>query len=166
MNPHHQHERKQKKNTKRILMTILLALIGIAIFLGIWAIFGSLDSIPENTLSDTSAQESEDKKSDSIAIPGYEGITLKADSLEQTVALKNPEQNSCYFLITLSLEDGTILWKSNYIKPGETSSPIVLNQFLEKGNYPNAVLHYSCFKMDSEKTPLNGAETKLTLRVK
>ena len=42
----------------------------------------------------------------------------------------------------------------------------VLNQPLEKGNYPNAVLQYSCFKMDSEKTPLNRAETKLTLRVK
>ena len=101
-----------------------------------------------------------------ISVPGYEGITLKADSLEQTVALSNPPQNTCYFVITLSLEDGTQLWQSDYIKPGETSSPIVLTQSLEKGTYPNTVLQYSCFKMDDEKTPLNGAETKLTLRVK
>ena len=107
-----------------------------------------------------------EKNENSISIPGYEGITLKADSLEQNVSLNNPIQNTCYFVITLYLEDGTRLWQSDYIKPGETSSPIVLTQSLEKGTYPNAVLQYSCFKMDSEKTPLNGAETKLTLRVK
>ena len=166
MNTHQQHEKKQKKNTKKLLLTILLALTGIAILLSIWAVLISPDSIPDSALPDTSAQESENTKADSIAIPGYEGITLKADSLEQTVSLKNPEQNSCYFVITLSLEDGTMLWQSDDIKPGETSSPIVLNQPLEKGTYPNAVLQYSCFKMDNEKTPLNGAETKLTLRVK
>lgn len=167
MNTYHQHEKKQKKNTKKFLIIFLLVLIGIAILLSVWAIFIRPDSIPENTLPPgNSAQESENKNSDSIAIPGYEGITLKADSLEQTVALKNPEQNACYFVITLSLEDGTVLWQSEEIAPGKTSKPMKLSQELKEGTYPNAVLRYACFKMDKEKTPLNGAETKLTLRVK
>lgn len=102
----------------------------------------------------------------SIAIPGYEGISLKANSLKQDIALENPSQNTCYFVIALYLEDGTLLWESDYIKPGNNSSPVVLTQELPEGTYANAILKYSCFKMDDEKTPLNGAETKLTLRVK
>ena len=102
----------------------------------------------------------------SIAIPGYEGITLKADSKRQDVCLTNPASNQCIFRITLCLEDGTILWESDEILPGEKSKPIKLKQKLEEGTYPKAKLKYACFKMNEERTPLNGAETVLTLRVK
>ena len=159
-------KKTQNKYYKKILIICLVVLIVIAVIIGIYMIlFRQPVQLPDGSIS-TPNTETIEKNENSIAIPGYEGITLKADSLEQTVALENPKQNSCYFVITLLLEDGTILWQSDYIKPGETSSPIVLTQSLEKGTYPNAVLQYSCFKMDSEKTPLNGAETKLTLRVK
>ena len=161
-----QNHKTQNSVLKKILTSCIVALIAVAIAIGIYMIFFRQPiQLPDGSIP---AQNTEAvlKNENSISIPGYEGITLKADSLKQTVALKNPEQNSCYFVITLFLEDGTILWKSDYIKPGETSSPIVLTQSLEKGNYTNAVLQYSCFKMDSEKTQLNGAETKLTLRVK
>lgn len=161
-----QNHKTQNSVLKKILTSCIVALIAVAIAIGIYMIFFRQPiQLPDGSIP---AQNTEEvlKNENSISIPGYEGITLKADSLRQTVALKNPEQNTCYFVITLYLEDGTILWKSDYIKPGETSSPIVLKEPLEKGNYPNAVLQYSCFKMDSEKTQLNGAETKLTLRVK
>ena len=102
----------------------------------------------------------------SISIPGYEGLTLEANSKKQTISLSNPAQNQCYFQISLFLEDGTELWQSDLIKPGETSKPIKLKQKLEVGTYTNAFLKYSCFKMDKDLTPLNGAETKLTLWVK
>lgn len=107
-----------------------------------------------------------EKNDDSIAIPGYEGLTLKAGSKKQDLCLPNPEQNTCYFQITLFLEDGTLLWQSELIEPGETSKPIVLEKELEEGTYPKAVLHYSCFEMNEELTSLNGAEIKVTLRVK
>lgn len=151
---------------KRYLVILLIILVVIAVLISVWAIFIKQDMSQTNT--DIQNQDSDliEKNEDTISIPGYEGITLRADSLEQIVSLNNPIQNTCYFVITLYLEDGTRLWQSDYIKPGETSSPIVLTQSLEKGTYPNAVLQYSCFKMDDEKTPLNGAETKLTLRVK
>lgn len=106
------------------------------------------------------------KNLDSIAIPGYEMLTLKADSTKQTICLPNPPQNCCYFKITLSLEDGTVLWQSDYISPGETSAAIILSKPLPKGTYTEAKLTYQCFQMNEDFTPLNGAETKLTLVVK
>lgn len=106
-----------------------------------------------------------EKNPDSIAIPGYEGLDLEAGELKQNISLKNPEQNSCYFIIALYLEDGTLLWQSEEIKPGEVSKPIELLQPLDEGTYPNSVLSYSCFRLD-DHSPLNGANTKLTLRVK
>ena len=80
--------------------------------------------------------------------------------------MPNPPQNCCYFQIALYLEDGTLLWQSELIEPGTTSKPIVLTKALDKGMYPNAILRYSCYRMDEDLTPLNGAETKLTLWVK
>lgn len=107
-----------------------------------------------------------EKDPDSIAIPGYEILELKADSKQQSLCFPNPEQNVCYFQISLYLEDGTLLWKSDLIEPGKTSKPIVLNEYLSKGTYPNAVLRYACYRMDKDLTPQNGAETKITLWVK
>lgn len=107
-----------------------------------------------------------EKNANSIAIPGYEGLELIADKRKQTLCLPNPAQNACYFQISLYLEDGTLLWESELIEPGELSKPIKLSMTLEKGSYPNSVLHYACFAMDGSMTPLNGAEMKLTLRVK
>ena len=107
-----------------------------------------------------------EKNPDSIAIPGYEMLELKADSKEQSLCMPNPSQNCCYFQISLYLENGTLLWQSELIEPGANSKPMVLSMVLEKGMYPNAVLRYSCYRMDENLSPLNGAETKLTLWVK
>ena len=106
------------------------------------------------------------EKPESIAIPGYEGLELQADTQKQTLCLANPAQNACYFQISLYLEDGSLLWQSKLIEPGETSESIKLSKTLEKGTYHNAVLRYACFTLDGTMTPLNGAEMKLTLRVK
>ena len=102
----------------------------------------------------------------SIEIPGFEGLHLQADQEKQAISLSNPKQNQCYFQITLCLEDGTELWKTELIEPGKASRTIKLNHKLKTGTYPNAVLKYACFKMDEDLTPLNGAETKITLWVK
>jgi hypothetical protein len=119
--------------------------------------------IEEVITGDSTAVE---KNDGTISIPGYEGITLQADTLEQNISFKNPEQNNCYFVITLCLEDGTQLWQSDLIEPGDVSSPVTLTQTLSKGTYANAVLRYDCFEMNKERTQFNGAETKLTLHVK
>lgn len=112
-----------------------------------------------------SEEENVQKNPNSIAIPGYELLEFDSNKKTQTLQLSNPAQNDCYFQISLYLDGNTLLWKSGLIEPGKTSDPIRLAKVLERGTYTNAVLKYDCFKMDG-KTPLNGAETKLTLWVK
>ena len=148
----------------KFLLAVLIALLVVG---GILCIIFFKQQAAFNAHSNgiIQGENTTEKNPDSIAIPGYEGLTLKADTLQQTVSLNNPEQNTCLFIIELYLEDETMLWQSDYIEPGSVSSPIVLIEALPKGTY-HAVLRYSCFKMDGEKTPLNGAETKLMLRVK
>lgn len=106
-----------------------------------------------------------EKKPDSIAIPGYEGINLKADSKEQEIGFPNPAQNTCYFQISLILEDGTTLWQSELVKPGEISKSITLNEPLAAGVYPNSLLKFDCYTMDGSMRSLNGAATKMTIHV-
>lgn len=154
----HRRSRRKNKNTGNIIF-ILVVLLLVAIGIGIWLFLFNGTEIAEPTASAIQITEN------SIAIPGYEGLTLKADSKNQDVSLKNPETNPCYFVITLYLEDGTVLWKSEMIKAGSASKPIKLNRELSAGSY-KAKLKYECFRMDENKTPLNGAETKITLRVK
>ena len=100
-----------------------------------------------------------------IAIPGYKEIRLKADTLEQSVNLYNPEGNDCYFVMSLTLTDGTEIWKSKMVPPGKGLYTITLNQTVAAGTYENSVLKYECYKQNDELTKLNGSEVKLTLEV-
>lgn len=155
--------RIRQKRKRKMLSGIFLCLAVLALGFGVWFFLMNNDAPSEFSEPTVSAETK--KTEDTIAIPGYEGLTLKADSKKQELSLKNPETNTCYFVITLYLEDGTELWKSEMIKAGDVSKPIKLNQELSAGNYP-AKLKYECYRMDAKKTPLNGAEMKLTLRVK
>ena len=124
-----------------------------------------------------------------ISIPGYESLDLKAGKKKQSVNFYNPEENTCYFRISLVLEQGngaetgnvsvdvpeneqgtaggaeseTVLWTSELMEPGEQVKSIELAQALESGEYP-ALLEYECFSL-KDQTPLNGSNIALTLRV-
>ncbi len=96
-----------------------------------------------------------------IAIPGYKNITIKAGTTDVKMNLQNPEGNPCYFVISLMLEDGTVLYKSKMIEPGKGLYEIELLNTLEKGEYAAAV-KYETYSLD-ELNPLNGALVKITL---
>lgn len=97
-----------------------------------------------------------------IAIPGYKELRLQADKKEQAVNLYNPATNTCYFVMSLQLPDGTQIWM---IPPGKGLYQITLDQTVTAGNYENSLLKYACYKMDDQLTKLNGGEVKLTLEV-
>ena len=145
------------------VVTVVLAVICVVLVI---LLLQTCQHTPENSSESTVPETTVVKNEGSISIPGYEMLELKADSKQQTVALSNPPQNNCYFEISLYLEDGTLLWKSDLIEPGEATEPIVLTKELSKGYYAKSVLRYACFAMDEDRTPLNGAETKVTLWVK
>lgn len=123
------------------------------------------DTGPEKSASEASSDEVE-KLKDGIDLPGYGVLNFKADTLEQEMRFPNPPQNSCYIRASLILEDGTVLWTSELIEPGQSSDPVVLGIPLARGEYKNAVLKYECFLMNEERTPMNGAAVDLTLKVK
>ena len=99
-----------------------------------------------------------------IAIPGYEKLDFAAGKTAQAVSLKNPAENACTFVLSLTLDDGTALWTGEALSPGEAFTRITLTKALDAGSYA-ATLHYDCYTIEDNK-PLNGAEIQLTLEVK
>ena len=164
------------KNKKTISIVLLMAVLlagGITIGMNWDSWFGKDD--PKDSLAvDDQAEDwtgnketyTGKKNTDTIDIPGYGAIDLHADTVKQAVNLYNPEQNNCYFKMSLLLEDGTKLWESQLIAPGKAVYKITLNQALKAGEYKDATLKYECFKMNEERTPLNGSEIKLNLNVR
>lgn len=99
----------------------------------------------------------------SIQIPGYKSISIAADTTDVTVSFRNPEENSCYFRISLILDDGTVLYQSELIPPGKEVREITLAQPMPAGEYAASV-KYDTFTLE-DQTPLNGANVKMTLVV-
>jgi hypothetical protein len=124
----------------------------------------SVQTIKQSTQSDSEGLVVPERP-ETLDITAYETIKLKADTLEQSVRFNNPLENNCLLVITLSLEDGTELWKSDELIPGQVVRSITLNKTLSAGEYPNAVLGYKHRTYDDKKEPLNGAETLVKLSV-
>lgn len=155
---------RRKKKTAVILLAAAALLLAAVSVLLVGRQKGRQVKLPNGETVPQS--DSVEKRTDSIAIPGYEGISLKANSKEQEIGFPNPAQNTCYFQISLMLEDGTMLWRSELVAPGEISDPITLEEPLEAGVYPNALLKFDCYTTDGAMRALNGAATKMTLHVK
>lgn len=100
---------------------------------------------------------------DSIAIPGYERLVLKAGQKQQDVLLFNPENNTCFFVFEILTEDGKLLYKSGLVEPGKALYKIELSEPLKAGSYP-ATLRYSCYA-EGTLAQLNGADVNITLEV-
>ena len=135
----------------------VIALIGAVILLG----QPQVNSPPKKEATEKPA----DTLTDSIELPGYSMLELRAGVREQGIGFQNPARNFCYIQPSLWLADGTLLWRGQLIAPGDIGNEVVLAQPLAAGDYKDAVLRYDCFRMDEEKTPLNGASNKLTLKV-
>lgn len=120
---------------------------------------------PETSAAKNLASKPIVKNKNSISVPGFGQINLVADKLEQTTRLYNPEQNNCYFKISIVLSDGTVIWKSDFMAPGEKADKITLLRALPEGTYHDVTVKYDCFSM-SKKSGLNNARIKLKLVVK
>lgn len=158
----------QKKKRTVLIAVILLAAV-IAIAGG--AIYWKQKDARKNTVTSATVvpwdvQIEEEKIPETkgkILIPGYSRMVMKANTKQQTVSMGNPADNDCYFVIVLQLEDGTELFKSDYLKPGEGYEQIVLNQELEPGEY-QAVVRYYCYTLE-DKSALNGGSSEFQLIV-
>ena len=90
---------------------------------------------------------------------------MKAGEKSLKLSIGNPKDNKCGFYATLKLEDGTVLYESELLKPGYGLTEVPLNKTLESGEY-TAMVVYKCVTLDEEETPLNSAESEFKLIVK
>ena len=159
---------KTKKRITVLLLCIVMVVAG--------TIIGILISNQFNHMNernyDGDAQDIRHDESDygseeilkNISIPCWDTLVMAADSTEQEVNFYNPEKNkNCDFQLTLSLENGTELWKSQLIQNGKAIYNITLNQTLEAGTY-RAVMKYDCFSRNGSQ--LNGSNLNFNLIVK
>lgn len=161
------------KKTK-IGLAIILAvaiLIGAGIEIGInWNTWFGKEPIAvgiDNNTQDYKGQKDTytgKKKTNSIDIPGFDVMNLKANTKKQSVNLFNPAQNTCYFKMTL-VYNGKTLWQSGLVEPGKAIYELNLNEPLPAGKYTKAILKYQCFAKDKNLTPLNGSNVKFTMNV-
>lgn len=161
------------KTAKTVLAVVFaLLLVGGGVFVGRnwnhWfgkePVSAELDKSAEDYTGNKDTYTGE-KNTDTIDIPGFDVMNLKADTLEQSVNLYNPEQNTCYFKMSVYLSDGTKLWESKLVEPGKAIYTITLERALSAGAYEDCTLKYECFAMDGEQTPLNGSEIRFTMNV-
>lgn len=96
-----------------------------------------------------------------ISYPGYGEIRLKADTEKQDVYLYNPKDNTCYFRMSIILEDGRVIWQSDNLEPGNAFDRIELSEVLGKGTYGNAVLKYDSYSIKDGRQ-LNGSSINFT----
>ena len=113
-------------------------------------------------------------------IPGYSGAAMREGDMSLKIRIGNPPANHVGFIAVLKLKDGTVLYESPLLYPGQGleevlyESPLLypgqgleevpLTQTLPKGTYA-ALVEYRCILLEDGKTPLNTAESGFTLYV-
>ncbi len=150
------------KNNKAVRIAVYIALMAAVLIAGL-AIGGFFDKS-----SDVVSRYAGDKdysnvtESDSISVPGYDTFTFEAGKKTQKITLHNPEENTCYFRLSLILENGEAIWTSDLLEPGMAFTSIKLDKALDKGTYSDVTLKYDCYSL-KDKSQLNGAAIKVTI---
>jgi hypothetical protein len=98
-----------------------------------------------------------------IIIPGFTSLTIPTGTASVNVDLANPAENTCLFVISIVLEDGTALFTSGALEPGESVGSVTVSQALSPGEYA-AVVKFEAYDPDT-LSPLNTAEVGITLIV-
>jgi len=166
--------KKEQARKDNITSIVFLAIVVVGILVAILyssGVFSNLSSGDRKINMETqkTVKNVEDLKPDitenpNISYPGYEKITLRAGKTKQKVYLKNPKENTCYFQISIILSDGRVIWKSDYLEPGNAYDRICLDEALSKGTYENTVLKYESYSIKDGRK-LNGSTINMTLEV-
>ena len=157
-----------------VIMTILAAAI-IGCLVGAMLFIPSSDDSKEEKAQgvvgrisdnwDDQVSEDPDASQESgTQIPGYSAASMKEGDTSLLLRVGNPKDNKVGLIATVRLEDGTELYKSPVLEPGQGLEEIPLEKTLKKGEY-NAEVFYQCVLLNKEHTPLNAAISAFTLYV-
>ena len=104
----------------------------------------------------------------SVAIPGWQYITVKEGANEATVDLYNPLENTDYYNLSFALyltftPYRELLYQSKLVSPGNHIYSIQLNRSFSKGEY-DAVIHIQPYRI-SDNTSTNNSDINIKLIV-
>ena len=165
-----QNQENRKKRQWIILAAVLVILAAAA---GLFLTFGTRRENPDGKgiVLEEGAEDWDGEMKDmsegqtGIKIPGYGEITVPAGETTWKITLANPEENTCYFRYTVTIDDSeTPIYESDLIEPGKAVREFEVTEPLEAGDY-EIHLNISTYAMDEELTPLNGAVVKAVLHV-
>ena len=165
-----QNQENRKKRQWIILAAVLVILAAAA---GLFLTFGTRRENPDGkgiVLEEGAEDWDGEMKGMSegqtgIKIPGYGEITVPTGETTWKITLANPEENTCYFKYTVTIDDSeTPIYESDLIEPGKAVREFEVTEPLEAGDY-EIHLNISTYAMDEELTPLNGAVVKAVLHV-
>ena len=109
-------------------------------------------------------QDDNGRQQKGTQIPGYSTAVMNEGDMTLKISIGNPKENTVGFIATLKLMDGTVLYTSPLLNPGQGMEEVPLNQTLSKGTY-DAEVCYQCVAMDEEQSLLNAAESAFQLIV-
>lgn len=116
----------------------------------------------DSGIYDTLTDGDTDISSQSIQINGFTDWSLPAGKTENLpISLENPKGNPCYFTFSIVLSDGTVLYESKQVPPGNCISSVTINQPLDEGEYTaELVIHTNDTRTGA---PMNSAKSKITI---
>ncbi len=167
-----QEKKKKKSYTLLILILIAIVLIGTAVTVVLLMNRKSPEEVKGEgvvgVITDNwdpkISQEPEGSQKSGTQIPGYSKAEMHSGDTSLKLRIGNPKDNKVGFLATLKLSDGTVLYSSPLLRPGQGMEEVPLNQTLSPGTY-QASVYYQCVLLNEEQTPLNAAESAFTLYV-
>ncbi|MBQ1658885.1 MAG: hypothetical protein II059_03470 [Clostridia bacterium] len=172
-----QEKTKSKKQTI-IIITLALVLVGCLVTAAVLLLNkpkeeplnepakGVVGVIKDNWDTQVSSEptDSPSQAKKGTQIPGYSSAEMNAGDMSIKLRIGNPKENHVGFYASLKLADGTVLYKSPLLSPGQGLEEVPLTQTLTKGTY-DAIVEYKCVLLEDGKTPLNSAESGLKIYV-
>ena len=129
------HTEKKKNHNSKILIIILCAFLAVAIGIIIWLLrSGKAPAASETDGGSKQAGLVVPERQEMIRVTAYESLELKADTLQQDVHLSTISDNECITVMSLMLEDGTELWQSAELYPGQPEGVFSADAF---GGHPH-----------------------------
>lgn len=156
---------------KKYLVTGIIVLFLLCAGVGIGLFFSNKQNVPEGgggIKLDKNAEEyvgddSTAGKQKSIRFPGYPEITIESGSGRIPVVLINPKVNPCYFQFRVSLDGGSPIYESDWVKPGDAIRGFDLEDALEPGDYEMSIA-IATKSLETEED-MNGGNVRTTLHV-
>lgn len=161
---------KNKKSLTGVLVALLLCAAIVLAGLFLWRRSKADDAVDNSVVAGVISEDWESGidhgsvEASSVQIPGYKEAKMHAGDESLHLNIGNPKENSVGFEVTVELEDGTVLYKSPILEPGQGISELPLLTSPEQGTY-QAYAVYQIVSLDEAHTPMNTAKSAFTLYV-